>query len=252
MTTESTGEYDIEWSEWSNEGGTGIYKRYPSKSHNWGESRPGNVEFTIDTRSNSENNRVGARTKVRMEPGRQICNSEDPYNEDYCISGSAYDGWMNRSATIYQDWDHWANGTPTDELIESYDPKNDLGDITKTRSVSLDLNLSRDPGLSVGYSSGVTIPSAQFLDKTTKTTGQTKHKFEVNGTDSNAGLYSTEFESGSVAEWDPDCGSPGGAEFVDIEIDLGWGIPNPLQFPTWQNKASDSEWFSYDRYCSPY
>ncbi|SDN53354.1 hypothetical protein SAMN05192554_1611 [Haloarchaeobius iranensis] len=251
-TPETSAEYDIPWSEWNSVGGTDVYNEYPFKSHNWGESRPGMVEIESDVRRSPEDPRIGARSMIRMEPGRQVCNSSVSNNDEYCIPGSTYNGWRNRSAKVFHDWDKSANDTPTDDLIEDYDPTNDLGDVTKSRTASMSLNIARDPSLTVGYSTSVAIPGAELIDKTTKATGRTKHSFEINSVGSNASMYNAEFEIGSVAEWEAGCSSPGGATILDIDIDLGWGIPNAVPGFKWLNTAGDSETFSYETYCSPY
>lgn len=247
----SSSEYDIPWSDWYSLGSTDVYNEYPAKSHNWGESRPGMVEIESDVRSSPDDPRVGARTRIRMEPGRQICNSSVSNSDEYCIPGSTYNGWRNRSATVFHDWDQFSNGTPTDELIEDYDPTNNLGDLTTSRTASMSLNVARDPSLSVGYSTSVAIPGAELVDKTTKATGQTKHSFVINSVGSNSSTQNAEFEVGSVAEYEPDCASFGTANFLDIDIDLGWGIPNSVPYLKWLNTSSDSEHFYYDRYCAP-
>lgn len=127
----STSEYDIAWNEWLPLGSTDYYGEYLPKSENWGESKPGRVEIVSDIRRSPDSSRAGARTHVRMEPGRQICNSRAADREDYCIPLSDWDGWRNRDATVYHDWDTSGNNTPTSDLIEDYDPYNKIGGLQR-------------------------------------------------------------------------------------------------------------------------
>lgn len=232
-------DYDFDWSNWTEYGSTDVYHEFERDPEY--DTRPGAVEFVNEVRRSPDDPRMAARSKVRMEPGRQICN--DGFDE-YCTP-TVQTGWTNRSATVNMDWDQIVNETPTEELIVGTDPEGQVNDVTKTREASIDLELSRDPNLSVGYSSSVTLPGAELVDKTTKMTGRSEHEFSVNTPDSNSSKNNAVFEVGSAAKYQTSCGDLTRSRILDIDIDLAWG----LDLSGWVNKTTNGKTFYYYTYC---
>jgi hypothetical protein len=244
-TSDVTVSSESDWSDWYSYGSTDLYHEFPKMGDY--DVRPGNVKFVNDVRKAPNKPRAGARAKVRMEPGRQICN--DGFDE-YC-SPTIQDGYKNKSATVFQDWDKPVNATPTDELITGTDPEGQISDITTTRTVSISLEGSQD-GISgsVGYSSSVSMPGAELVDATTLASGEAEHQFNINSPSSNSSTNNAVFEVGSVADWDPDCandGYPTQRAMMDIDVDLQWGLDAPLV--KWGDVISDSKSFKYVTTC---
>ncbi|WP_408956788.1 hypothetical protein [Natrinema sp. 74] len=91
--------WDIDWDEWVSQGSTDVYWE-PDEEVSY-NAKVGNVEFTHDVNWSSDYDRIGVRSKIRMVPGRQLCNDG---LDDYCTS-SIQDGYSNKEATVYHDWD---------------------------------------------------------------------------------------------------------------------------------------------------
>lgn len=239
VSTMSTDEVD--WNNWWTIGSTDIYHEFaPDREY---DTRPGAVKFVNDVRRSPDHPRIGARSKVRMEPGRQLCN--DGFDE-YCTP-TMQDGWRNRSATVNHDWDQAVNETSTEDLIIGTDPEGQISDVTTTRGVSIGLEIAREPSLSVGYNSSVTLPGAQLVDKTSLMSGRSEHEFSINSSVSTSAKNTAVFEVGSVAEYQTDCGGrPSWPKVLDIDVDLAWGLD---VHGYWVNKTTDSKSFDYYTYC---
>lgn len=236
---------EADWSDWYSYGSTDLYHEFPRMGAY--DTRPGNVKFENEVRKYPGEPRAGARSKLRIEPGRQVCN--DGFDA-YCTP-TVQDGYQNKSATVFHDWDKSVNATPTDELITGTDPEGQISDVTTSRTVSLSLEASGSGFAgSVGYSSSVTLPGAELVDATTLAAGESEHQFTVNSTASNASTNNAIFEIGSAARWDPDCADDGRAtqrSMMDIDVDLQWGLDVPLS--TWGDVISTSKSFGYVTYC---
>jgi len=113
------------------------------------------------------------------------------------------------------------------------------------------LEVAKDPSLSIGFSSSVSFPGAQLIDKTTKATGRSEHTFRANNASSSAAKNNAVFEVGSLAECEFGClASPSpGQESTVLEIDVGlkWGLDSPLM--NWAHVESDEKSFSYTTWC---
>ncbi|WP_276301812.1 hypothetical protein [Halorussus lipolyticus] len=235
------GSYDIDWANWNKYGSTDVYHEFaPDPEY---DTRPGAVKFVNEVRRSPDDPRMGARSKVRMEPGRQLCN--DGFDE-YCTP-TVQTGWTNRSATVNIDWDQYVNETATEELIVGTDPAGQISDVNTTRTASIGLELSRDPSLSVGYSSSVTLPGAELVDKTSLKSGRSEHEFSVNTPSSNSSKNNAIFEVGSAATYQTTCGSFNKSRIVDISVDLAWGLDSPIG--GWANKTTNNKTFYYYTYC---
>lgn len=241
----STSSTEVDWNSWAQFASTDVYHEFPRMDY---DKRPGAVKFENDVRASFDNPRIGARSALKMEPGRQICNSSYENADQYCTTDVVQDGFLNRNALVYHDWDKEYNQVPTDDLIEDDDPDNQLSSVTQSRSVSLQLSASKSgPSGTIGYSSSVSIPGAELIDKTTQATGQTKHELEISAPGETSARNNAEFEIGSIAEWEPSCGSQSGAvSYLDINVDLQWGLD---VFGNWGNSVSDSKDFSYYTNC---
>lgn len=238
VTTQSS--YDIDWGNWNQYGSTDVYHEFaPDPEY---DTRPGAVQFVNDVRRSPDDPRMGARAKVRMEPGRQLCN--DGFDE-YCTP-TMQTGWTNRSATVNIDWDQYVNETATEDLIVGTDPEGQITDISTTRTASIALELSRDPSLSVGYSSSVQLPGAELVDKTSLMSGRSEHEFSVNDQKSNSSKNNAVFEVGSAAKYQTTCGDLNRSRIVDINVDLAWGLD---AHGTWANKTTNNKSFYYYTYC---
>ncbi|MEZ3116532.1 hypothetical protein RYH80_11495 [Halobaculum sp. MBLA0147] len=242
LSIQSTGD---NWSDWYQYGSTDLYHEFPKMGDY--DVRPGNVKFVNDVRKAPDQDRAGARVKLRMEPGRQVCN--DGF-DGYC-SPTIQDGYKNKRAVIFQDWDQPVNSTPTEDLLTDTDPEGQISDVTTTRSVSLGLEASKSGvAASVGYSSSVTLPAAELVDATTLAAGESEHKFDVNSPKSNSSTYNAVFEVGSASRWTPDCAADGRATrrvMLDVHVDLQWGLDTPLT--AWGDVISDDKSFTYVTYC---
>lgn len=243
ITTSST--YDIDWSDWYSFGSTDVYYQGFDGDADY-NTKPGNVEFTIDIRRSSDNPRIGARSKIRMEPGRQVCNAG---YSDYCTDEVVQTGWRNRHAIVYHDWDQNVNNTPTDDLIVGTDPAGQVDDITTTRTATLSLNIAEDPSLTLGYSSSVSFPAAVLIDKTTKKTGRSKHKFQVNSPTSYSSKNNAVFEVGSAAKYQTNCGDFYKQQYFEFTADFMWSLKNVAPLIDWVNEEKQSKSFSYYTYC---
>lgn len=239
VTTQSS--FDIDWSNWNLYGSTDVYHEFaPDPEY---DTRPGAVEFVNEVRRSPDDPRMAARSKVRMEPGRQLCN--DGFDE-YCTP-TVQTGWTNRSATVNIDWDQIVNETPTEELIVGTDPEGQVSDVTTTRTASIALELARDPSLSVGYSSSVTLPGAELVDKTSLMSGRSEHEFAVNSPKSNSSKNNAVFEVASGAKFQTTCTNLIKQRIVDIDVDLAWGLDAPIL--KWANKTTNNKTFLYYTYC---
>ena len=234
-----------DWSEWISYGYTDtVYEPVKGEYGN----RPGLVEFKNQVRKDSDADRLGARVRVQMEPGRQICRQSDL--NGFCFpSYVEQEGYKNKFSKVSHDWDMSVNNTPTEELITGVDPMGQVSNVTKSRSASIGLDISRTgPAASVGYSSSVTLPGAQLIDATVSTSGEKDHLFEINSPESPSSTNNAVFEVGSAAKWDPNCG--GGFNpynILTVDTELEWGIDAPLI--TWGDVVSDSKSFTYTTYC---
>lgn len=240
---------DQDWENWNPFGSTDVYYEGFDPDSDYGV-KPGIVEFVIDIRRSPDDPRIGARSKLRMEPGRQVCNSETGDYKDYCSGSTVQTGWRNRNSVVYHDWDYSVNDTPTDDLIVGLDPEGQISDVTGTRSASLNLNLAREPSLSVGYSSGVSFPGAQLVEQTTKRTGRAKYKFKVNKSTSPSAKNTAVFEVGSTARYETSgCGDFYREQYFGFDSDFLWSFKNPTPGIDWVNETRDSKSFSYYTYC---
>jgi hypothetical protein len=213
------------------------------------DTRPGAVKFENDIRASSDVPRIGARSDIKMEAGRLICNSSAVNADEYCDDQVVQDGFSNKGATVSHDWDHDYNDTPREDLIEDDDPDNKISDTTETRSVSLELSAAPD-GLSgtIGYSSSVAVPGADIVDETVQSTGQTRHELQVSNSGEDSATTTAEFEIGNTAEWNPSCESQSGSvNYLDINVDLEWGLG--LLGGFWGVTVSNSKEFLYYTYC---
>lgn len=237
-------DWDIDWNDWYHEGSTDIYWEPEEK---WSyDAKVGNVEFTHDVRRSLEYDRIGARSKIRMEPGRQLCNDG---LDDYCTS-SIQDGFSNKEATVHHDWDKPVNDVPQNDLIVNTDPEGQISGVTGTRGYSLGLDVAKEPSLSVGFSSSVSFPGAALIDKTSLTTGRSEHALEINSPDDPSAGNNAVFEVGSLAAFEKQC-TPSPPFFdvplLDIEVDLEWGLNVPVV--GWGHTESTTKSFQYMTYC---
>lgn len=235
---------DANWSDWNSFGSTDLYYEWPKLDNDGDNARPGNIKFVHDIRRSPDGPRIGARSEIRMEPGRQLCN--DGFDE-YCTPTRIQDGYQNKKAVVFQDWDQLINETATDELITDTDPEGQITDVTTTRSVSLSLEASRD-GLSgsVGYSSSVSMPGAELRDATSLAAGETEHKFIVNSAESPSSENNAVFEVGSAADYNTSCGSFNRQRYLDITVDLEWGLDAPLiEFGSVKSGSKDFYYYTY-------
>ncbi|RQG96565.1 hypothetical protein EA473_05495 [Natrarchaeobius chitinivorans] len=237
-------DWDVDWSDWSYFGSDDIYHEEFTDTE-ISDAKPGAVEFTNEVRNSWEDDRIAARSKIRMEPGRELC--KDGFDE-YCTSGTVHTGWRNREARVYLDWDQPWNTVDTDDLLVSTDPEGQVEDVSTTRGVSMGLDLSKDPGLSIGYNSSVTMNGAYLRDRTTKRSGRSDHEFKITSSRAESAKYPAVFEVGSVSRYDTDCGGmPIPTTALNIDVDLRWGLRLPRI--GWMNSHRDDKSFSYTRYC---
>lgn len=253
VSTESTDD-ELSWDDLSYAGGTDIWWEGPVDSDG---VHTGRVEFNIDARISTEYERAGVRSKIRMEPGRNLCKEHN--KEKYCDDGYLGAGYRNKSAVVKHDWDQTVNEYPASELITDMEPSGQVTDITTTKSFSLGLGVSSggSGSLSVGYSSGFSIPGSSLYEKSNKKSGETMHEFSVNDPDSPSSKYPAVFEVASMSKFskDDDVCTPGypyrNYYLVEIETDLIWAlkaIPGQLP-PEWGVSESASKSFSYTTVC---
>jgi len=176
-----------------------------------------------------------------METGRKICNNGFDEN----CTPTVQTGWANRKKIVNMDWDQFVNEKPTEDLIIGTDPEGQISDITTTRTASIELSLARDPSLTVGYGSSVTLPGAELVDQTSLKSGRSEHEFSVNNPDSNSSKNNAVFEVGSIAEYQSDCGDFNQSRILSIDVDLAWG----LDLSGWVNKTTNNKSFYYYTYC---
>ncbi|WP_255192016.1 hypothetical protein [Natronobeatus ordinarius] len=239
VSTDSEFDWDIDWDEWSFFGSTDTYLSFES---NKCAEYTGKVEFTNSVRKSSSDNRIGARSKVRMEPGRQLCNDG---LDDYCCDGNAlYTGWRNKGATVYHNWDQALNEIDTSDLIQGTDPEGQIEDISRTRGAQIGVGLSSNPSLTIGYSSSVSMSGAELIDATSKASGYSEHQLDIDP-EAHSATNNAVFEVGSVSAWDWDCSDwhdPLGMTALEIDVELEWGVQ---LFGNWQGSQSDEHSFTY-------
>jgi hypothetical protein len=243
QSTVSPTEADFE--DWYTYGSTDLYHEFPKMGYRG--VRPGNVKFVNEIARAPNQPRAASRAKVRMEPGRQVCN--DGF-DGYC-SPTIQDGYKNAKAIVHQDWDKPVNDVPTDKLIKGTSPEGQLDDVSGTRSASISLSADKSgPSASVGYSSSVSFPGAALIDSTTLATGRADTKFEIESPSSYSSTNNAIFEVGSAAKWQPDCGDNGRPvrrAMMDIDVDLKWGLD--VFWDDWGTTQSATKSFNYATYC---
>lgn len=240
----ASGDWEIDWDEWYTLGRTDVYWE-PDEKDSY-RAKVGNVEFKHEVVRSPDYDRAGARSKIRMEPGRQICNDG---LDDYCTT-SIQDGYSNKGATVHHDWDQPVNPTDTDDLIVNTDPEGQVSDVTGSRGYSLGLDIAREPSLSVGFSSSVSFPGAQLIDATTKSTGRSEHKFRVNSSDSPSASNTAVFEVASLAGYEKPCTTSPPLyqrNVLDIDVDMEWGLNPPIM--NWAHTESKTKSFAYTTWC---
>ncbi|WP_144018704.1 hypothetical protein [Halogeometricum borinquense] len=228
---------EVDWSSWEQFGKTDVYFQLPPDDLN---TRPGNIELTNRIRRSSEDSRVSARTKIRMEPGRQICNDD---RDEYC-SPSVQTGWLNRRCVINHDWDQYKNDVSTEDLIVGTTPEGQESDVQGTYTGSISLKLDRNPELNLGYSTSVTYPGSDLTDKTTKATGRAEFEWEANTPKSTSAKNNAIFSVASGARYKPSCS--GQIVFLDIDIDFVHSFD--LE-GNWVNKIVNDKHYSYYADC---
>ena len=121
--------------------------------------------------------------------------------------------------------------------------------MTEGRPASIRFEVSKSgPATSVGYGSTVALPGAEVIDSVDVTSGRTNHEFKVNSPASRSSKYSATFEFGSVAEWNPSCGSGFSPHTIlVVNTDFKWGINVPII--NWGDVVSHSKRFTYTTYC---
>lgn len=230
------------WYEWRNYGHTDVVHEFPRAEFG---ARPGRVSFENSVRRDRDADRIGARTQVRMDPGRQLC--AESGIDGFCTS-PVHVEYRNKSAEVVQDWDMPANSVPTEQLLTGIH-SGKVADTEETRLALIDLDVSRSgPARWVGYESSVSVPGAELIDATTFDTGQSRHKFNVDSPASNSAINSATFEFGSVARWDADCsGGLDSQTILTVDTDFEWGLDVPIV--TWGVVVSHSRKFTYTTYC---
>lgn len=242
VETSTNNEWDIDWDEWYQKGSTDLYWEPDLQELN---GRVGIVEFTHDVRESDVDDRIGASSKIRMEPGRQLCND----GLDRFCTNSIQTGFRNKSATIYHKWDQWINEIDKEDLIVSTDPEGQEEDVSGSRGFDLTLEVARDPSLSIGYSSEVSFNGAQVVDATSKTTGYSEHQFTVHTPQSYSSRNNGVFEVASLAQFNKRCKTEPPLlqrNILEIDVDLEWG----LDFHGfWVNTENTTKSFDYQTWC---
>jgi len=255
VSTESTDD-ELSWDDLSYAGGTDIWWEGPVDSDG---VHTGRVEFNIDARISTEYERAGVRSKIRMEPGRNLCKEHN--QDEYCDDGYINAGYRNKSAVVKHNWDQTVNEYSASELITDMKPEGQTTDITTTKSFSLDLGISSGGigSLSVGYSSSFSMPGSSLYEKSNKKSGETMHEFSVNDPDSTSSRYPAVFEVASMSKFskDDDVCTPGypyrSYNMVEVETDFTWGqkvATGPFDPGWWGSKhSSHPKVFDYTFTC---
>lgn len=255
QTTADTASVDdeLEWDDLASAGGTDVWLEGPSGRDS---ARAGRVKLNIDLGASSEYERAGARSRIRMVPGRNLCKAYD--NDDYCVPTYARAGYRNKNAAIKHDWNQLVNEFDASELITDMAPAGQMSDVTTTESFSLGLDISRGGGLSVGYSSSITMPGASLYEKSNLKAGVTMHELSADPNTASA-KYPAVFEVASTAKYSKDddvChkGRPPYRHytFLEIGVNLTWALKIATGLPKtgwWGASESDDRKFTYETVC---
>lgn len=227
QSSEGSTNADVAWDSWTQIGSTDVYFK-PTVT---GSALLGRALYNIDIRQSSENSRVGARSKVKMEPGTLLCDGNIDNADAYCTPRGVSE-YYNVGASIYHDWDQPYNRVSREELIEDSFPTNSISNTTTTKSVSMQLSRSPSgPSGTIGYSTSVTVPGATVRNDTIQGAGQTHHEFDVKNPSELSSKSTAEIPVGSIAEWDPSCKpNYGDTKYLKIKTDLKWGKNGLLGF----------------------
>ncbi|WP_254862152.1 hypothetical protein [Halovivax gelatinilyticus] len=214
-------DWDIDWGDWDSTANDYVHWEAPKEASTGfgGDIRPGAVIFHNRIRRSWDDERIAARTKVRLESGREHCLDG---HDDYCASNTVHTGWRNREADIHHDWDQPGNGFSGPTMLVGLDPVQTIEDVTKSRSASIGLDLDQNPNLSLGYSTGIEMDKSGITDRTTSLDAKTHHEWEVMSSSGPSAKYSSEFEIGSVAKYNDNCG--GSTRILEVDADLRWGL----------------------------
>ena len=234
----STRDNHENWYEWLEYGHTDMIHEFSEAEFG---ARPGRVTVENSVRRDRDADRIGTRTRARMEPGRQLCESDV---DGFCTS-PVHVEYKNKSAEVVQDWDMPVNSVPTEELLTGIRAAG-VADTGETRLASIDLDISKpDPAGWVSYESGVSVPGAELIDATSISSGQSRHKFSVDSPASVSSGATAAFQIGSVAEWDPDYGSDPVVprRVLTVDAEFSWGLSLPVV--SWASVSSNKQVLSY-------
>jgi|GEM_PF-2098887 len=234
----STRDNQERWRTWIEHTITDTVHEFPKAGDG---TRPGRVRFENRVSEDRDANRIGARTRVRMEPGRQICAESDV--DGFCPSLPHVE-YRNKFGEVTHDWDAAINDAPAHQSLT--DVSTGLSDEEQTQLASIGLDVERsDPAGWVGYETRVSVLGADVVDATVAGAGQSRHKFDVDSPASVSAKTTAEFEIGSVARWSPEYGggSASSRRILGIGGTFEWGVSLP--FVGWGNTVSSEREFVY-------
>ncbi len=220
QSPESSTNANIAWNSWTQIGSTDVYFK-PTVT---GSALLGRALYDINIRKSSKNSRVGARSKVKMQPGTLLCDGNVSNADAYCTPRGVSE-YYNMGASVYHDWDQPYNRVSREELIEDSFPQGHTSDTATRKSVSMQISASPSgPSGTIGYGTSVTIPGATVRNDTIQGAGQTHHELEVKNPSKLSSKSIAELPIGSIAEWDPSCKpNYGDTKYLKIKTDLKWG-----------------------------
>ncbi len=125
------------------------------------------------------------------------------------------------------------------------DPSGNTSEGSRTRSAEIGLNLSRNPSATLGYQTSLTMEESELTERTTTGDQRTHHQWEALSSDADSAKYSAEFEIGTAAKYNDNCG--GSTRIIEIEADIEWGIRTT--WPGWVNGVEQDVWLPYDLDC---
>ncbi|WP_148858462.1 hypothetical protein [Natronococcus pandeyae] len=89
---------------------------------------------------------------------------------------------------------------------------------------------------------------SELTERTTTGDQRTHHQWEALSSSGDSAKYSAEFEIGTAAKYNDNCG--GSTRIIEIEADIEWGIR--LSGFSWVNDVEQDVWLPYDLNCGDY
>ncbi|WP_148858463.1 hypothetical protein [Natronococcus pandeyae] len=125
----SAQDWDIDWTDWDSVANDTVHWEAERTGSDYtSDARPGKVIFQNRVRSNWDDERIAARTGVRLEAGREHCLDG---NDEYCKDdNSVHTGWRNKEAHIYHDWNQGGN---SEGDVTGLDPSGNTSEGSRTR-----------------------------------------------------------------------------------------------------------------------